>query len=260
MPLERDDRDLYRGHHFPNRPSTFPSQWNERHYQSYHTPYISPETAPSQRYMQDPHWGSGAYGNDTAGPEWRGEQERRGIHTHSQRHGHSGWKGHHSYSENGEELDYFDGRTFLPRVAREGDLFVDQDYAPTYESHSNPVSRRNGPNVSRGEQDEHAWSWDVRDGDQRVADEYSYRNAYRKEQRGHRMESSRVNNSSGHRETAEDEHGASHQSQCKEGVHHSAPRRHEKQLQGSPSEFEENLENMLPSQVDLYKGNSMEMK
>lgn len=124
---------------------------------------------------------------------------------------------------------------------------MNQGYAPANESHPVPLSQRNGSGVSRGRRDEHAWSWAVRD-------EHNDRGAYREEQQGPSRESSRVYYSSGHRGTVKDQQGDSHQPHYEEEVYYRAPRRHENEPQGSPSEWEEDIQNMLPSQVDLHKG------
>ncbi|XP_063863513.1 transmembrane channel-like protein 7 [Scylla paramamosain] len=253
MSSERHDRGFHRNHHPPSGPGPVSSQWSERHYQGYQTPHISPETTSSQQYYtQDPRWGSGAQVNVEphrvpAGPERRREQERRRVRAHPQPHGDSYWTEHLRYSENGEGSEYFCGRTSLPRVARGGDLGVNQGYAPANESHPVPLSQRNGSDVSMGRRDEHAWSWAVRD-------EHNDRGAYREEQQGPSRESSRVYYSSGHRGTVKDQQGDSHQPHYEEEVYYRAPRRHENELQGSPSEWEEDIQNMLPSQVDLHKG------
>lgn len=261
MSFESHDRSFHKGHYSHSGPSTASSQWSDRHYQDYQTPHVRPETASSQHYRQEPRWASSGRGNAeeqrrvSADREWRREQERRRARAHPQPHRHSDWTEHPTYSENSEGLAYLRDRTFLPRVARGDDLDADRGYAPAYESHPDPVSRSNG-GASRGWQDEHAWSWDVRDGHQGVGDEYNGRGAYRREQQGSSTESSRVHYSSEHRAygTAEIEHGDSHQPHCEESVYHREPRRHGNESQGLPSEWDEDIQNMLPSQVNLYKG------
>lgn len=161
-------------------------------------------------------------------------------------------------SADGRSSQFSHRGSSLQRPRWEADLpYSNQGNTPTYDSELHPMSHRSASGGSRGGLNRHPRSWDVRDGRQQAGLGHDYRGdhtgAYREEYQGPRMKS-REPYTHEHNEAWEGEHGNSYQQHRGGGGHHEAPQGHYHEDQSSSSGWEEDLQNILPSQVDIHKG------
>ena len=125
-----------------------------------------------------------------------------------------------------------------------------QSYTRRYKTQPDTMNHRIESGIDRGRGDVYLRSLDVRDGRQREPIEYEQRGGYREEYQGSKRESSREY-SPRHTPASEGEHVNRHYQHYGGSGYHEPP-------PGSQNEaterWEEDIQNMLPSQVDINKG------
>ncbi|KAG0730198.1 Transmembrane channel-like protein 7 [Chionoecetes opilio] len=117
------------------------------------------------------------------------------------------------------------------------------------ERESDLLDQRNESGISSGRRDGHSRLQDVRDG--RVEEPFQY--DHREEHRGHNRESFEAS-TPGYDEAQEGEHRGSRQQHYRGDTQHEPPLGYQSEPPRSSSGWEENIQNMLPSQVDIHKG------